>query len=151
MKSSEIKKLREIFNLELIHFSDSIFNQFLKYTDDDCFVVLTKDILSFLKENFEDYTSDWIEEYSLAIGEIVYITYNGESIFPLTTLKKYIKDSENPENNLSFYTFDDIESGINGVSNKNGFVGIMDAYSHVGYDNFEDIFIYSALKMKNSK
>ena len=151
MKSNEIEKLRDIFNSEIINFSDSIFTQLLKYTKDDCFVILTQDILSFLDENFEDYPADWIEDYSYAIGETAYITYHGEPIFPLTTLKERIKESNNPENHLSFYTFNDIESSINGVSNNNGFNGIIDGFSHVEYDHFEDLFIYSALKMKNKK
>lgn len=151
MKSNEIKKLRDIFNAEIVSFSDSIFNQLLKHTQGDCFVILTKDILSFLDDHFEDYPVDWIEDYQYAIGETVYITYHGKSIFPLNILKEQIKEAENPENYLSFYTFTDLESGINGASHNNGFIGIIDTFSHVEYDTFEDLFIYSILKMKNLK
>ena len=155
MKTAETKKLREIFNAEILKYSDSIFNQMLRYYDSDCYVVLTEEILNFLDtiEIFDIY--DFVNNYSSAIGETVYINFSGDSIFPLDKFKKRLEtlNSENYDygSDLSFYTLEDIEISINDSSDNKGFIGLIDSYSYVKYENFDDIFIYSVLIMKNKK
>ena len=58
MKTPETKELREIFNAEILKYSDSIFNQMLRYYDSDCYVVLTEEILNFL---------DTIEKFNIYV------------------------------------------------------------------------------------
>lgn len=156
MKTTENKKLREFFNVELINYSDSIFNQILSHYDSDCCVILTEEILNFLEEikTFDIY--DFINNYSSAIGETVYISFYGDSIFPLDKFKQKLKemDLENIDygSDLSFYTMYDIKDlVINSISDNKGFMGVIDTFSHIEYENFELLFIYSLLKMKNHK
>ena len=155
MKTAETKKLREIFNAEILKYSDSIFNQMLRYYDSDCYVVLTEEILNFLDtiEIFDIY--DFVNNYSSAIGEAVYISFYGETILPLDKFKKSLEDLNSKNYDYSsdffFYTLEDIKMSINDSSNNKGFIGLIDSYSYVKYEDFDNIFIYSILKMKNNK
>ena len=153
MKTAETKKLREIFNAEILKYSDSIFNQMLRYYDSDCYVVLTDEILNFLNENFESF--GFVENYSSAIGETVYVSFYGDSILPLDNfknqLKKMISENVTYNSDLTFYTLYDIEETLRSVSSNKGFIGIIDSYSHIEYETFDELFIYSVLKMKNNK
>lgn len=60
-------------------------------------------------------------------------------------------ENSNYNTDLTFYTLADIEETLRSVSNKRGFLGIMDNYSHISYENFDDIYIFSKLKCLNSK
>ena len=89
------QKIREVFNSELIKYSDSLFQQLEEFNNSECFVVLTEDLLNFLNANFESF--EFIENYSDSIGQTVYISFYGDSIFPLDNLKKQLEkmDLEN--------------------------------------------------------
>lgn len=147
------QKIREVFNSELIKYSDSLFQQLEEFNNSECFVVLTEDLLNFLNANFESF--EFIENYSDSIGQTVYISFYGDSIFPLDNLKKQLEkmDLENSNYNtdLTFYTLYDIEEALRSVSSNKGFIGIIDSYSHIEYETFDELFIYSVLKMKNNK
>lgn len=146
MTKNEIAPLRALFNEKLNEYSDALFNTFLDYLEEESYVVLTEEILDTLDKWYPD--DDFKENYTYAIGETVYIgTVNGDSL--LSLLKSYKTDSEEKLPSVEFYTLFDIEETLKSVSDAKGFLGVMDSYTHIKYENFYDIFIYSMLKLKN--
>jgi hypothetical protein len=154
MTKKEITELRAVFNQELIKYSDTFYENCVKYaTDENYFVELTLEMLEFLDLHFENYGVDFVKDYSEIIGETVYFSFYGFELFPVDDkLRKQISEDEDPSDGLVFYSFNDIEDlVINSISNNRGFTGIIDSFTHVTYDNLNDLFIYSMLKYKNKK
>ena len=121
-------------------------------TEENYFVKLTLEMLEFLDLNFENYGVEFVNDYSDVIGEIVYFSFYGFELFPIDEkLRKQISEDEDPSNGLEFYSLKDIENLVSSVSDNRGFAGVMDSFTHVTYDNFNDLFIYSMLKYKNKK
>lgn len=154
MTKKEITELREVFNQELINYSDTFYESCVKdATDENYFVKLTLEMLEFLDLHFENYGVDFVKDYSDIIGETVYFSFYGFELFPIDEkLKKQISEDEDPSNGLVFYSLNDIKDlVINSVSDNKGFTGIIDSFSHITYDNLNDLFIYSMLRYKNKK
>lgn len=153
MAKKEISELREVFNQELIKYSDVFYGKCVRdATDENYFVKLTLEMLEFLDLYFENYGVEFVKDYSSIIGEIVYFSFYGFELFPIDEkLRKQISEDEDPSNGLEFYSLKDIENLVSSVSDNRGFAGIMDSFTHVTYDNFNDLFIYSMLKYKNKK
>lgn len=154
MTKKEISELREVFNQELIKYSDVFYDDCLEdANNENYFVELTLEMLKFLDLHFENYDVAFVEDYSSIIGEIVYFSFYGYGLFPLNdSLKKQINEDPNPSEGLEFHNLSDIEDlVINSISHNKGFMGIMDSFTHVTYDNFHALFIYSMLKFKNKK
>ena len=121
-------------------------------TEENYFVKLTLEMLEFLDLNFENYGVEFVNDYSDVIGEIVYFSFYGFELFPIDEkLRKQISEDEDPSNGLEFYSLKDIENLVSSVSDNRGFAGVMDSFTHVTYDNFNDLFSYSMLKYKNKK
>lgn len=153
MTKKENLELREVFNQELIKQSDVFYNNCIEDAiNEDYFVRLTHEMLEFLDHNFQNYGVDFVEDYSSIIGEIVYLSFYDYSLFPLNeSLKKQIDADPDPSKGLEFHNLSDVENLVNSVSGNKGFVGIIQYFSHITYDNLNHLFIYSMLKYKNKK
>lgn len=152
LSKKETEQLRKLFNEEIIKYSDDIFEQLLEYENSNCYVRLTEEILDFLDDNLD--FQEYKEEYSKNIGEIVFMSCYGEPVYPLTELQNFLDrdGQEKVSNQFQFYTLGQIEIlTINDVAENRGFIGIIDSFSHIEYDNFNDLFIYSMLKYLNNK
>ena len=84
MTKKEITELREVFNQELIKYSDTFYGNCVKYaTDENYFVELTLEMLEFLDLHFENYGVDFVKDYCDIIGETVYFSFYGFELFPV--------------------------------------------------------------------
>lgn len=151
MTKGEITKIRKAFNNTVVEYSKNLLDSFFDYSDDKNFIELTEEILAFLDTHLSGL--DIAENYASTLGEIVYISLEGWDIFPLDETKKMLESTtEESKPKLTFYSFFDIENlVIKSVADDRGFLGIMDSESYVSYNNFEDLFIYTVLKVKNGK
>ena len=76
MTKKEISELREVFNQELIKYSDVFYGRCVRdATEENYFVKLTLEMLEFLDLNFENYGVEFVNDYSDVIGEIVYFSF----------------------------------------------------------------------------
>lgn len=66
-------------------------------------------------------------------------------------LRKQISEDEDPPMAWNLQLKRYFENLVSSVSDNRGFAGVMDSFTHVTYDNFNDLFIYSMLKYKNKK
>lgn len=134
MTKKENAELREIFNQELIKYSDVFYNNSVRDArDENYYVELTLEMLKFLDLHFENYGVEFVNDYSDIIGETIYASFYGFELFPIgEKIKKQILENDEPSDGLEFYSLKDIENlVVNSVADNKGFVGILDSFTHV--------------------